>query len=174
MFPAPTHRKRAKQQNRTTCHATHRRDLRSPGQQSVPSHQPASCHPSQPSQHCISHTHCTSTDLSRQPDRCVGRRAQTHAHAAREHHAISSAAVSAAPGRCRESSWPTWKTCSSFTSIGSMLKFEPILLPNGRDTACQNETGRQVGARTCWERLVCSSQDGGRLLTSCRRSSSRT
>ena len=55
-----------------------------------------------------------------------------------------------------------------------MLKFEPILLPNGRDTACQNETGRQVGARTCWERLVCSSQDGGRLLTSCRRSSSRT
>ena len=74
-------------------------------------------------------------------------------------------AVSAAPGRCRERSWPTWMLCSTFTRIGSKLKFEPILLPNGLDTACQSRTGRQVGARTCCERLVCSSEDGGRLLT---------
>ena len=60
---SPTHRKRAKQQNRTTCHASHKRGLRSPGQQSASPHQPASCHPSQPSQHCISHAHFTSRDL---------------------------------------------------------------------------------------------------------------
>ena len=141
IFPAPTHRKRAKQQNRKTCHATHRRGLRSPGQQSAPPYHSASCHPSQPSQHCISRAHFTSTDGSWQPDRCVGLRTATHAHAARR-----SPAASTAPGRCRELSWPTWKTCSSFTSIGSMLKFEPILLPNGRNTACSIDFGQQVGA----------------------------
>ena len=173
-FPAPTHRKRAKQQNRTTCHASHRGSLQSPGQQSVPPHQPASWHTSHTSQLCISRAQTTSRDVTRQPDCCVGPRSATHARAVREQRARWLPAVSAAPGRCRERSWPTWMLCSTFTRIGSKLKFEPILLPNGLDTACQQGTGQQVGARTCCERLVCSSQDGGRLLTSCRRSPSPT
>ena len=48
-----------------------------------------------------------------------------------------------------------------------MLQIEPILLPNGRDTACQSDTGRQVGARSCCERSDCSSCDGVHLLTFC-------
>ena len=172
-FPAPTHRKRAKQQNRTTCHASHRGSLQSRGQQSAPPHQPASWHTSHTSQLCISRAQTTSRDVTRQPDCCVGPRSATHARAVREQRARWLPAVSAAPGRCRERSWPTWMLCSTFTRIGSKLKFEPILLPNGLDTctACQSINGRQVGARTCCERLVCSSRDGGRLLTSCRRSS---
>jgi hypothetical protein len=157
-----------KQQNRTTCHASHRGSLQSPGQHSAPPHQPASWHTSHTSQLCAYHAR------KQRPEMSHGSPIAASAHAVREQRARWLPAVSAAPGRCRERSWPTWMLCSTFTRIGSKLKFEPILLPNGLDTACQSRTGRQVGARTCCERLVCSSQDGGRLLTSCRRSSSST
>jgi hypothetical protein len=47
----------------------------------------------------------------------------------------------------------------------------PVSLPKQREMAGSGLTGQQVGERTCCERLVCSSRDDGRLLTSCRRSS---
>ena len=54
--------------------------------------------------------------------------------------------------------------CSTFTRIGSKLKFEPILLPNGRDMDGQRSFGRQVGARSCCERSGCSSGDDVRRM----------